>query len=480
VSTFEDFHIRTPFAAALQRLGWTADDPRVRDAAPTAARGNSLVAFTPPAPAHAAPGLAGLLSHLLNGGRGLLLTPVSQLDEWGALAYELSRESGLRVLVAHGTSRAMRRLRRGDLDLLIASPETALTLATRSALRMQDVTALMLAWPETWSGEDAITPLMQDLPKESMRLIYTGSPERIAALTERFARKALVLAQPCPTVGPEHPVRTVSTPWSRRVAVLSDLVEVLDPASLVIWSADTLHHAAIAQTIPVIGPDVRLITGDAPSSGTIIAFDLPTGQRLQQLLEAGEVVLLVPPEAESYVARLASTRRPVQLPGLVDSVMNEVMRQRATIVKVIDAGKLDRALITLAPLFERYDPVMVAAGLFDLWASSAPVAAAPAADLSGTAKIYVGLGKKDGATANDFVAVLTKELRFERGKIGRIELRDAYSLIEVPATDAEKLAGALNGVTLRRKRLTARVDRGPTRAPDRKSGPPGRPVRPRS
>jgi ATP-dependent RNA helicase DeaD len=108
------------------------------------------------------------------------------------------------------------------------------------------------------------------------------------------------------------------------------------------------------------------------------------------------------------------------------------------------------------------------------------VTAGPAADLSGTAKIYVGLGKKDGATANDFVAVLTKELRFERGKIGRIELRDAYSLIEVPAPDAEKLAGALNGVTLRRKRLTARVDRGPTRAPDRKSGPPGRTVRPRS
>jgi ATP-dependent RNA helicase DeaD len=480
VATFEDFHIRTPIAAALERLGWTADDPRIRDAAPTAARGNSLVAFTPPVPAYAAPGLAGLLSHLLNGGRGLLLTPVSQLDEWGALAYELSRESGLRVLVAHGLSRAMRRLRRGDLDLLIASPESALTLATRSALRMQDVTALMLAWPETWADEDALTLLMQDLPKESMRLIYTGSPERVGALAERYARKALVIATPSATLGPEHPVRTVSIPWSRRVVALPDLVELLDPASLVIWTADSRHHAAISQALPVIDPDVRLATGDAPSGGTIIAFDLPTGERLQQLLEAGEVVLLVPPDAESYVARLASSRRPLQLPSLVDSVMNAASRQRATIVKAMEEGKPDRALSTLAPLFERYDPVAVAAGLFDLWASSAPLAAAPTADLSGTAKIYVGLGKKDGATANDFVAALTKELRFERGKIGRIELRDAYSLIEVPAQDAEKLASALNGVTLRRKRLTARVDRGPTRAAKRESGPPGRPVRPRS
>jgi hypothetical protein len=136
--------------------------------------------------------------------------------------------------------------------------------------------------------------------------------------------------------------------------------------------------------------------------------------------------------------------------------------------------------MTLAPLFERYDPAAVAAAMFDLWTNSAPAAAAPAAEVSGTSKIYVGLGKKDGATANDFVAVLTKELRFERGKIGRIELRDGYSLIEVPTQDAEKLANALNGVTLRRKRLTARVDRGPTRPPRREHGASGRPVRPRS
>jgi ATP-dependent RNA helicase DeaD len=118
--------------------------------------------------------------------------------------------------------------------------------------------------------------------------------------------------------------------------------------------------------------------------------------------------------------------------------------------------------------------------LFNLWTSSAPAAAPQPPDIPATSKIYVGLGKKDGATANDFVAVLTKELRFERAKIGRIELRDAYSLIEIPAQDAEKLAGALNGATVRRKRVTARVDRGPTRPLRRENGPSGRPVRPRS
>jgi ATP-dependent RNA helicase DeaD len=257
-------------------------------------------------------------------------------------------------------------------------------------------------------------------------------------------------------------------------------VELLDPASLVIWTADRSRHAAISQVVSGGEPEVRLVTGDAPAAGTIIAFDLPTGERLRQLLGAGEVVLLVPPEAESYAARIAAPRRPLQLPSLVDSVMDAASGQRATITKAIEQGTPNRALLTLAPLFERHDPAAVAAALFDLWISSAPAGPSPLPDIPATSKIYVGLGKKDGATANDFVAVLTKELRFERTKIGRIELRDAYSLIEIPAQDAEKLAGALNGVTVRRKRVTARVDRGPTHPPRRENGPSGRPVRPRS
>jgi ATP-dependent RNA helicase DeaD len=79
--------------------------------------------------------------------------------------------------------------------------------------------------------------------------------------------------------------------------------------------------------------------------------------------------------------------------------------------------------------------------------------------------------------ANDLVAVLTKELRVDRTKIGRIELRDAYSLIELPAQEAEALAGQLNGTTIRRKRVTARVDRGPSRPARGDAGAPGRPAR---
>jgi ATP-dependent RNA helicase DeaD len=261
-------------------------------------------------------------------------------------------------------------------------------------------------------------------------------------------------------------VRTAGVSWERRAQVLADLMEIMDPVSVAVWTVDRSRHDDIARVLPLGDPAVSVVTGDAPKAAVVIAFDLPTSDRLRQLLSAGEVVLLVPPGTEPYVERMASPRRPLRLPGLVDAITSEAAVRRATIVRAIEEKRPEAALLTLAPLFERYDPSAVAAAVYELWTSSA-VAAPPVPEILTTAKIYVGIGKKDGATVNDLVAVLTKDIRVDRGKIGRVELRDAYSLVELPAQEAERVASALNGVTIRRKRITARVDRGPTK-PSRK------------
>ena len=482
--SFADLHLTPPLAAALERLGWNPDDAGVRETIPTVARGNNLVAASPPAPVYAVPSLAGVLARTGPGARTLVLAPAAQLDEFGRLAHTLTQDTGTRVQVAHGTARAMRRLKSDAVDLVITTPEAALRLLGRSALSVDAITALVLAWPESWADEDAITPLMQDLSKETQRVIYTAAADRVDAFIERYARRASPARAPGLDQGPTGPVRTVSAPWSRRVAAVADVVEMLDPASMVIWTLDRGYHAAIAQAVGLSEPELRLATGDAPKAETILAFDLPTGARLQQLAEAGEVVMLIPPGTESYAARIAKPQRPVALPGVVDAVTSRASEQRAAIVRTLEAGIPDRAILTLAPLFERHDPTAVAAALFELWSRSAPgeaatpsPAAAPMSQSSATAKIYVGVGKKDGATANDLVAVLTKELRVNRENIGRIELRDAYSLVEIPAGDAERIALALNGVTIRRRRVTARVDQGPSRPLRREGSSGGRPAR---
>ena len=471
----DSLHLPASIAAALEGLGWGADDPAVREAVPTVARGHNLVAVLPPAPAYGTPALAGLLGRLGEGRRGLLLAPAAQLAEWAGAAHLLAAEAGLRIQAAHGTARAMRRLKGDGLDLLIATPETALALHRRSALGIDGLVGVLLAWPECWEDEPSLAPLMQDLSKDAQRIVLTAAPDRAAELVERYARRALTLGGPAAAAEPAGPVRLATVAWERRAAALADLVELLDPGTLTVWTADRVHHEEIRRHVAAGDPEVRIATGDAPRAALVVAFDPPTPARLRQLLSAGEVLLLAPPDTAAYLERIAAPRRPVRLPGTLDAVTSEAAARRAAIVRALETGRPDRALLTLAPLFERHDPAAVAAALFELWTTAGASAPAPVPDIPATARVYVGVGKKDGATVNDLVAVLTKEVRYDRQKIGRVELRDAFTLVEIPAQDAERVAAALNGVSIRRKRVSARVDRGAAR-PVRPTRPARRPA----
>jgi ATP-dependent RNA helicase DeaD len=485
VADFASLHLPAPLADALAALGWTPDDAVVREAVPTAARGHNLILVAPPAPAAGGPVLAAVLSRLGDGRRGAVLAPEAELGEWGALATALGRAAGLRVQVARGAARASRRLRTEALDLLVTTPETAAELAGRSALKPDQLTALVLAWPDHWAQDDLLAGLMQDLPKDAQRVVLTSDPAVVPALAERFARKAMTVGALSPETAapaPVGPVRTASVSWARRADAVADLLELLDPGSLTVWTADRGRHAELSRVLPAGDPGVRVVTGEAPESDTVIAFDPPTLDRLRQLRSAAkEVVLLVPPGTEAYLARIAAPSRPLALPGLAERLAAAAADRRATVARAIETGRPERALLVLAPLFERYEAGAVAAALYDLWVESgaaAPAAPGGAAPSAPTSKVFVDAGKADGVTPADLVAVLTKEVRVPREKIGRIELRDAFCLIELPAEDAPRIAESLTGKTIRRKRVTARMDKarrnGESVGPRRSDGPPGR------
>lgn len=467
-------HLTPALAAALEALGWSGTDPEVKEAVPTAARGHDLALIVPAAPGYLAPVLGGIFSRLPPGQITLLLCPAVLLDELGRLSTMLTRETGHRVHLAHRTARASRQLGVKAVDILVTTPDIALSLHRQSKLPLETVAAVFLAWPESWDDEEGLSALMQDLGKETQRVVASSAPAKIVDLAERYVRRALTIGGPAMGQDPVGPVRVVAVPWVRRVTALTGLLELLDPASAVVWTLDRSQHQAIAQAIPLAESNVRVVVGDAPSAEVVVAFDPPSPTRLRQLLRAGEVVLLSPPGTEAYLARIAAPRRPLPLPGALDAVTTRAAARRSAIVRAIESGPIDLGLATLAPLFERFEAPTVAAALFELWtgAAAGPGATLPP-DIPATAKVYVGIGKKDGATVNDLVAVLTKEVRLDRGKIGRVELRESYMLVELPAQEAERVVSALNGTTIRRRRVTARVDRG---TPGR---PPARAPRPR-
>jgi ATP-dependent RNA helicase DeaD len=463
--------VTEPVRAFLSRLGLPEGDPNLAEVVPAAARGNNLLVVTPPSALHALPGLAGATRLLADHPTGILLVLAAEAatDEWERAAAAVAGETGHAVHAVRSLARASRLLQAGAVNILISSPESALALAQRSALKAERIAGIVMAWPELWAGDESLPPLMQDIGRDVPRIIYTTDPDRIGDLVERHARRAHRVG-PFPadmpvTDGTEGgragTVRIVTCPWSQRNQALRLTIELLDPATSAAW-----FLVSDPRFSPEVPPGTSAAVRAIPAASLVVAYDIPTAAQLAQLVAAADVVLLVPPAALPWVRRVAPGAETLRLPGAFDAAISGTRDRRERIARAIADRSPEGGLLALAPLFDRFDPALVAAALYDLWlerpiAAQSPAAPAPAA-LPGnaTARVWVGVGKKDGATPNDFVGVMTKELRYDRAKIGKIEVRELYSLVEVPAADAESLATRLTGVTVRRRRVTARLDQG--------------------
>lgn len=476
MSEWTELHLVPPVAANLARLGWSPAHPRVREITASTARGLPATVVAPPSPAWAGPALAGLLSRLAadQPGRLLVACPSESVTEWSAALADLAAGTGLRVVAARSAARATRLLRDDMVDILVAGPDTILELQARSALPTDALAAVALVWPEQWASDAALTPLLQDLPKAAQRLVIGTDPTAVTALAERVARKA-VAGGPPPAAATAGPVRTVAVSWERRAAAVADVAELLDPESLVVWTADRRLHGALAAALAGVAPGARVVIEvPAEPAGTIVAVDLPDSATLAALLAAGEVVLLVPPGADRWLPAVAAPRRPLLLPGALSGLTEEVRRRRRTVAAAVEQADLTEAALVLAPLLERHEAPAVAAALYALWVRKEPAAAPVATAGAPTAKVWIGAGQRDAIGPNDLMALLTREAGVDRAAIGRIEIRESYALVEVPEGEAEQIAARVSGRTLRRRRLAARVDRGP--APGRPA-PKGRPRR---
>lgn len=96
-------------------------------------------------------------------------------------------------------------------------------------------------------------------------------------------------------------------------------------------------------------------------------------------------------------------------------------------------------------------------------------------------RLFVNAGKSDGMTPRDLVGSIANESGISSDQIGKIELRDTHSIVEISTPVAEQVAEKMNGITVRGKRLTMRVDNDrPASRTDRGERAPSRPRSDRS
>ena len=350
----------------------------------------------------------------------------------------------LRAHAVTGVGRTAALLKEGRVGVLAGSPADLGALVARSALKLSTLETLVIAWPESFSAE--LDTLLAEAP-EARRVILSWDPHGLTDFIERHARRAEILGDiPLDSagkpLGPVASARYAVVPAARRAVAVRDVLDAVRSVRPYIWK----------------GGDV---TAPAELPDAVVATTLPTREEFRTLAAIAQPLVVALASQIPYLKSIASLS-PFPLPSLADRAHDRNAALRAEISTRLTQGDVDAELAVLAPLFEEYDPALVAGALLAISrepaAVSQPSPVAP--PQSGWAKVFVTVGTKDRASAKDLVGALIKEVGLQKGQIGKIDVRETFSLIEVSSDAADQAVRRLSGVSIRGRRVSARPDRG--------------------
>jgi len=232
--------------------------------------------------------------------------------------------------------------------------------------------------------------------------------------------------------------------------------------------------------------------GDATAEtpDPLVLVELPgSREELRRLVGATArriYALVLPSQVGSLRSLLGGgSVSPVTLLDAAERARGRDAALRASLRDVLASGDVRREVLALEPLLAEYDALEVAAAALRLLEQQRPSRpAAAAAATQPMQRLFVNLGEKDGVRAQELVNAVTTEAGIPGSQVGKVEVRDTHSLVEVAASVAGLVADKLTGSVVRGRRVQARID-APRDARDARdarpprSGPPrgDRPVR---
>jgi ATP-dependent RNA helicase DeaD len=422
----------------------------------------------------------------------------------------------------------------GEADILVATPAEVLEAVRTSGVKLETLEAIVVDGAseiEAMGGWEAAETLFDHAPRGAQRVLFTADlTPGVEDMVDRRIKRALRYP-PTPAVPDAEPAQATGVFGYVIVSEREKLETVArllggdrdgDAAPVLVCRSEE-RAAQVAEALALRGfmagdaddedVDVAVISAGAGpeelgeqlggNPATVISFDVPPDEATLRALHGGEMtgfVLLLPRELAHLrqIARQALLDpRPAGITGEEPAGRDEVRAFRDTIRRAVREEDLSAQMLVLEPLFEDFTPAEVAAAVAALLRRKPPVqapesaapaapraraaAASPAPERSTAggataayARLFVSIGERDGVRPGDLVGTIAGETDIPGSQIGKVDIRDTFSIVEVPADIAERVIAALNGTTIKGRSVRADFDRGNARKP---GGPPRGPRR---
>ena len=252
---------------------------------------------------------------------------------------------------------------------------------------------------------------------------------------------------------------------------------------------DATSDLLVATDVAARGLDIRQLSH-------VFNYDVPSApeayvHRIGRTGRAGRegmAVTLVEPREHRLLRTIENlTKQKIEvcpLPTVADLRAKRLELTRASLRECLLEGELDDVRVVVQSLAEEFDVLDVAAAAVklahgtltrsddtrDLDNVQPPVERPPRGSSAArgqdrsrtgadTVRLFIGAGREAGIRPADLVGAIANEAGVSSSRLGAIEIRDRFSLVEVPAADAAQIIKAMRSATLRGQKVSVRQDR---------------------
>ena len=404
--------------------------------------------------------------------------------------------------LAHGTKARAAALTSGwssatNATIIVASAEKLLGAIEGSSIKLEDIEAVVVDGLSTivqLTGAKALETIFATLPREGQRVFVSNEfDDDLRKFAESHARKALTFP-PRPAVE-DRTERAESTMKIRYLVATdarkSDQIariarKTSGPITVLVRGTATARQAE--RELRARGFDAHAFTYTdfkrSASSGAVFGYDAPfTVEQITDNLHDGDLVVAERSELPHLKNIAADANVQLEAASVPASDTDSLDAFRNEIRKAAREEDIAAQMLVLEPLFEEFSAEEIAAAAAALLRAKRPVKTeASGGAREGTktwSRLFFSVGERDGVRPADVVGAITGESGIKGDEVGRVEIRDTFSVVEIMSDVADKVIRALNGTTMKSRALRVDYDRksasggGASRAPDRDRAPRG-------